>query len=141
MKRRSAVEGMFNDIVDTIKIKQKDLERTVNDYTSNTTQKPDMDLLESSQDITVLTDLPGVKKDDIKIDLTEDTLEITAYYIEEHGDKTFIRRERNQGKVNRVISLPEKINIDETSAKFENGVLTVVLSKQEKKQIFKVKVD
>lgn len=105
MKRRSAAEEMFNDIIDTIKDKQKDLERTVNEYTSNMPLRPTMDVVEDGEQVTVITDLPGVKRDDIKIDITEDTLEITAQFNQESEveGKSFVRKERKYGKANRVI--------------------------------------
>ena len=142
MKRRNAAEEMFNDIVDTIKDKQKDLERIFNEYTSNMPLRPTMDVIEDEEQITVITDLPGVKKENIKLDITEDNLEINAQFNQESEfeEKDFVRKERTYGQTNRIISLPAKIEINETSAKFENGVLTIILPKLEKKQI-EVKVD
>jgi HSP20 family protein len=141
MNRRDRAEEIFNDIFDTIKDKQKDIGGVVNGYTSNTTQKPAMDLIEDTENIAVITDLPGVNKEDITIDLTEDTLEITATFNEEPDGKNFIRKERRYGQVNRIISLPSKIKLDETSAVFENGVLTMVLTKQTSSKSYEVKVD
>jgi len=141
MKRRSRAEEIFNDIVDTIKDTQKDIEGTVNEYTSNVTKKPTMDVVEDIDDIIVIADLPGVIKDNMKIDLTEDTLEITAQFNVESEDKNFVRKERQYGKVNRIISLPSKIKLNESSAEFENGVLTIVLPKLENNNSFEVKVD
>jgi len=142
MKRNSA-EEIFNDITGTIKEKTKDIERTVNEYTSKMPLRPFMDVFEDDEHITVVTDLPGVKQKDIKIDISENTMEITALFNEETEveDKTFVRKERKYGKVNRTVSLPAKIKIDEASAKFENGVLTVTLPKLEMKQSFEVKVE
>jgi len=142
MKRRNAAEEMFNDIVDTIKDKQKDIERIFNEYTSNMPLRPTMDVIEDEEQITVITDLPGVKKENIKLDITEDNLEINAQFNQESEfeEKDFVRKERTYGQTNRIISLPAKIEINETSAKFENGVLTIILPKLEKKQ-FEVKVD
>ena len=141
MKRRSRAEEIFNDIVDTIKDTQKDIEGTVNEYTSNVTKKPTMDVVEDIDDIIVIADLPGVIKDNMKIDLTEDTLEITAQFNVESEDKNFVRKERQYGKVNRIISLPSKIKLNESSAEFENGVLSIVLPKLENNNSFEVKVD
>ncbi len=142
MKRNSA-EEIFNDITGTIKEKTKDIERTVNEYTSKMPLRPFMDVFEDDEQITVVTDLPGVKQKDIKIDISENTMEITALFNEETEveDKTFVRKERKYGKVNRTVSLPDRIKIDESSAKFENGVLTVTLPKLEMKQSFEVKVE
>ncbi len=143
MKRRNVAEEMFNGLIDTIKDKQKDLERTVNESISNMPIRPTMDVVEDGEQLTIITDLPGVKRDDIKLDITENTIEITAQFNQESEveDKEFVRKERIYGKVNRIISLPAKIEINKTSAKFENGVLTVILPKLDKKQTFEVKVD
>jgi HSP20 family protein len=143
MKRRSSAEEIFNDITGTIKEKTKDIERTVNEYTSKMPLRPFIDVFEDGEQITVITDLPGVKQEDIKIDITENTLEVTAQFNEETEveGKTFVRKERKYGKVNRTVLLPAKIKIDEASAKFENGVMTVVLPKLEMKQSFEVRVD
>lgn len=143
MKRKNAAEEMFNDIMDTLKVKQKDLERTVNEYSSNMSKKPSIDMLDDDEDITLITELPGVKKEDIKIDITDDTVELTAQFPDEtlYESKVFLRKERTYGEVKRTIELPELININESTAKFENGVLTLVLPKIEKKKSFEVKVD
>jgi HSP20 family protein len=143
MKRRNSAEEIFNDITGTIKEKTKDIERTVNEYTSKMPLRPFIDVFEDGEQITVITDLPGVKREDIKIDITENTLEVTAQFNEdtEVEGKTFVRKERKYGKVNRTVTLPAKIKIDEASAKFENGVMTVVLPKLEMKQSFEVRVD
>ena len=74
MKRRSRAEEIFNEIVNTVKDAQKDIEGTVNQYTSNANRILAMDVVDEDKDIIVITDLPGVVRDNIKIDLTEDTL-------------------------------------------------------------------
>jgi len=134
---------MFNDMVSTIREKQEELEKAVADYTSNVPAKPVMDVIEDEENLIVKTDLPGVKKEDIKIDITEDTLEITANFEEETEveDVNFIKRERRYGEATRLMKLPAKILINESTAKFENGVLTVTLPKLEKSESFEVKVD
>jgi HSP20 family protein len=138
MNRRNRAEEIFSDIFDTIKDKQKDIGGVMNEYTSNTT--PNMDVIEDDENIAVITDLPGVDKSNIKIDLTEDTLEITVQYNEEPDGKNFVRKERKYGLVNRTIDLPAKIKLDSTSAVFENGVLTIVLTKTDKESV-KINVD
>jgi HSP20 family protein len=143
MKRRGVAEQMFNDMVGTIREKQEELEKAVADYTSNVPAKPVMDVIEDDANIIVKTDLPGVKKEDIKIDITEDTLEITANFEEETEveDVNYLRRERRYGEARRLMKLPAKILMNDSTAKFENGVLTVTLPKLEKSESFEVKVD
>lgn len=143
MKRRSTAEEMFNDLMETLKDKQKDVERTVNEYSSNMSKKPSIDIIDDNEEFTIIMDLPGVLRENIKIDITEYAVEISAQFNDEtkFEDKTFLRKERKYGNVKRAIELPEKIDINESSAKYENGVLTIVLSKIEKKKSYEVKVE
>ncbi|WP_431062902.1 Hsp20/alpha crystallin family protein [Methanobacterium sp.] len=46
----------------------------------------------------------------------------------------FIKKERKYGEVKRTVSLPQLFKIDEAHAKFDNGVLTVTIPKEEKKK-------
>ncbi len=147
MRRRNMAEQMFSDMVDAIKEKQEELEKAIAEYKSSTPIKLNMDVTEDDENIKVVTDLPGVNKDDIKIDITEDTLTIDAQFKEEaeeegeEGGVMFHKKERSYGAANRTIVLPANIKIDEATAKFDNGVLTVILPKLEKKEVFEVKVD
>jgi HSP20 family protein len=141
MKKRDVAEQMFSDILDAIHEKQDDLEKAIADYTSSVPAKPTMDIMETDEDIVVKTDLPGAKKEDIKIDITEDSLEITANFEEEEEDFNFIKRERRCGEVKRAVILPTKIIMEKASAKFIDGVLTVTLPKLEKNESFEIKVD
>jgi HSP20 family protein len=143
MKRRDVAEQMFNDIIDTIREKQDDLEKVITDYTSNVPAKPTMDIMETDEDIVVKTDLPGAKKEDIKIDITEDSLEITANFEGETEleNVNFLKKERKCGEVKRAVVLPTKIIMEKAAAKFADGVLTVTLPKLEKNESFEVKLD
>jgi HSP20 family protein len=134
-------------MVDAIKEKQEELEKAIAEYKSSTPIKLSMDVTEEDDNITVVTDLPGVKKDDIKIDITEDTLTIEAKFEEEKEEEKeeeglkYHKKERSYGEASRTIVLPANIKIEEATAKFDNGVLTVILPKLEKKEVFEVKVD
>ncbi len=143
MKRRSAVEELLNDFVDSVRDKQEDIGKTIDDYTSNFSPKPNMDVVEDDENITVVSDLPGYEKENIKIDITEDSIEITARQEEEIDieGRRYVRQERVCGELNRIVSLPAKVQIHESSAKFENGILTVVMPKLDKNPRFKVEVD
>lgn len=143
---KKGVDTMFNDMIQTIKEKQVDLDNAIAEYTGGPV-KPAMDVMETEEDITVKTDLPGFKREDIKIDLTEDTLEIKAEFskeTEEEGEEegvTFHRKERRFGSAARTYILPAKVKIDDVTAKFSDGVLTVTMPKLEKKETFNVKID
>lgn len=76
-------------------------------------------------------DLPGVAKDDIDVNISNNTMTITAKKsenIEEEAERYF-RRERFYGKVQRSIVLPVDADHQRCEAKYENGVLTINMPK------------
>jgi HSP20 family protein len=123
-------ESVLSDIITSIREKQEDLGKSLSDY-SKSLQKPLADIIETDDAITVVTDLPGVKKDDVEVNISEDSLDIVAKFDDEITDEgtNYIRRERSYGETKRTIALPEKINIKKASAKFKDSVLTVELPK------------
>jgi HSP20 family protein len=123
-------ETMLSDIVNTIKDKQEELGKSLSDY-SLSFQKPLADIMETENSIIVITDLPGVKKEDINIDVSEDSIDISAKFEEEVNEEgaSYIKKERSYGETKRSINLPAKINIKEATAKFNDSVLTVRLPK------------
>lgn len=140
-KKRSLTESMLNDIVSTIREKQEDLGKSLSDYTMSL-QKPLADIMESDNAIVIITDLPGVKKEDVEINITEDSLDIVAKFDDEVTDEgtNYIKKERSYGETRRTIALPDKIDVKKASAKFKDSVLTVELPKiQEEKH--KVNID
>ena len=70
MKRNEA-EEMFSDIFNTLSEKQKDIGDLIEGYMTNTTTEPLIDVLDEDEDVTVLVNLPGIERDNIKIDITE----------------------------------------------------------------------
>jgi len=132
---RTTVQKVFEDMISTFREKQREFENAMSEY-GVPTGKLVMDVIETDEDIIVKTDLPGVKKEDIIIDLTEDSLEVTAKFEEESTveGKNFIKKERKYGEAKRSVILPKQIKIDEASAKFADSVLTVTIPKEEKKK-------
>jgi HSP20 family protein len=123
-------ENRLSDIVSTIRDKQEELGKSLSDYTSSF-QKPLADIMETETSIIIITDLPGVTKDDIDIDISEDRIDISAKFEEEISEEgaSYIKKERNYGETRRSISLPTKINVKGATAKFNDSILTVKLPK------------
>jgi HSP20 family protein len=123
-------ESVLSDIITSIREKQEDLGKSLSDY-SKSLQKPLADIIETDDALTVVTDLPGVKKEDVEVNISEDSLDIVAKFDDEITDEgtNYIKRERSYGETTRTIALPEKINIKKASAKFKDSVLTVELPK------------
>ncbi|GLB42406.1 putative small heat shock protein (HSP20) family protein [Lyophyllum shimeji] len=95
--------------------------------------KPRMDLHENAEKniVTATFELPGLKKEDVNIDLQNGRLTISAEakMSEEHEESGYAVRERRFGKVSRALQLPQGVKEDEIKASMENGVLTVTFPK------------
>ena len=80
-------------------------------------------------------DLPGIKKEDVKVKLDEGYLTITASTNENKDEKdkkgTYIRRERFSGSYSRSFYVGDNITENDIKAKFDNGVLTLNVPKPE----------
>ena len=90
------------------------------------------DIKETPEEYIVHAELPGVKKEDIKIDYNNNYLTISATRNNESEEKkdNYIRRERSYGLVSRVFYI-SNVNKDSIKAKFDNGVLNIELPKKE----------
>lgn len=88
---------------------------------------PQIEVLKSNGDLMVKADLPGLTKDDVKVELTDEALTISGERKEEKEEKGegFYRTERNYGRFFRQIPLPEGAKTDKANAVFTNGVLEV----------------
>lgn len=77
-------------------------------------------------------DIPGYDKKDINIEVKDGYLTVTASKEkeEENKDKNYIRRERVYGSFSRSFALGD-VDVDKIDAKFENGILDIVIPKEE----------
>jgi HSP20 family protein len=127
---RTTAEKMVNDVLKTLREKQEDLGKTITDYTAPTT--PYLDLVETSDEFILVADLPGVEKETLSVDVTSESVTITATFPEgmEGEDVNYVKRERGSGEVTRNIKLPAEIKIKEANANFEEAILTIILPKK-----------
>jgi len=88
---------------------------------------PQIEVLQKNGDLMVKADLPGLTKDDVKVELTDEMLTISGERKEEKEEKRegFFRSERTYGRFYRQIPLPEGATTDKANATFMNGVLEV----------------
>jgi len=77
----------------------------------------------------VRADLPGLTKDDVKVELTDEALTISGERKAEKEEKRegFFRSERSYGIFYRQIPLPQGVDADKATATFTNGVLEVTI--------------
>ena len=88
---------------------------------------PSVEMYEKDGKIHVCADLPGLKKDDVKINLNDDMLTIEGERKSERNDEQGGWSERSYGRFYRSIQLPDGINPDNATASFKDGVLEVIV--------------
>lgn len=90
---------------------------------------PQIEIFKKDNQITVRADLPGMKKEDIEVELTDDALILSGERRQESKDKRegYYRTERNYGSFYRNIPLPEGAKTENAHAVFQNGVLEITL--------------
>lgn len=91
---------------------------------------PEAEFFEKDGRLVVRTDLPGLNKEDIKIEVTNERLVIHGERKREKEEKgeRFVRSERSYGSFYRTFALPEGMNPETAKATFKNGVLEVTLA-------------
>lgn len=90
---------------------------------------PAADLDENDKAYFVSVDLPGVKKEDIKVEVHDGKLSVSGERKSERSDKGYV--ERKYGKFERIVTLPEEVDVEGIEAHFENGVLQLAIPKKE----------
>jgi HSP20 family protein len=103
---------------------------------------PHVDLEDRGKDFLLKAEMPGFRKEDINIQVTEDSVEIEGSVGWKYDDKTknYICRERECESFYRTVGLPEAIRVDVVEANLKDGVLELVMPKKTPKQKKKVPV-
>jgi len=92
---------------------------------------PQVDVRETDQEVEVIAELPGMDEADVDVSVAEGMLTIRGEKKSERereGDG-YILRERSFGRIERMVPLPEGLDLDSAEATFKNGVLTVKIAK------------
>lgn len=94
---------------------------------------PRTDMVETSDNYEIHLDLPGMSKDDLKINMQERQLTVSGERRHEarNEDDEFVRVERTFGHFHRAFTLPQSIDEDNIEASYENGVLKITVPKAE----------
>jgi HSP20 family protein len=124
----------LNDLITSIKEKQEEFTQILSDYTN---KKILIDVIETNDSIIVKADLPRIKKEDVEIAISEDSIDIYAEFEENKfdGETNYLQRERSYGEIRRSVKLPSKVKIKEAEGTFKNSILTIKLPKLVKKTL------
>ena len=94
---------------------------------------PTVDITEDADKYTLVFDIPGIDKSDVKMNFSDNTLKVSGERngMEEQKDLTCHRVERVFGKFYRSFTFPTMVNAEKISAAYKDGVLTVTVPKAE----------
>ena len=131
---QSEMNRLFNNLFDT---------PVPNGNTSVRRWIPPMDLVEQGDEFVLRADLPGVGKDDVKIELEDNVLTVSGERKTEHEERKegYYRVERASGSFSRSLRLPEGVDPQAVKADFENGVLEVRVPKPEQRKPQRVAIN
>ena len=127
-------ENLFDDWMD---FSFPDIDKTL--YGKHAKNMMKTDVKETDQGYEVAIDLPGFKKDEIKLELNDGYLTISAEKgldkDEKDKENRYIRRERYAGSMSRSFYVGESLTEQDIHAKYENGILTLDVPKEQKKAV------
>ena len=99
---------------------------------------PSVDVVRKEDRLVLRADLPGIKPEDVKIEVEDDVITVSGEHKEEKEEKKehYMRRERRYGSFSRSMALPKGVSVDDIEASSKDGVLEVSIPvpKAEKKQ-------
>ena len=123
MTLRDAMDRLFDDA----------FTRPLRMYDGSQMSVPAVDMYQTDNEVVVKAAIPGVKADDVQINVTGEVLTIKGETREkeETKDKAYHIREQRWGMFERTVALPTDVVADKAKAEFENGILTITLPKAE----------
>jgi HSP20 family protein len=111
--------------------------------TSGLMRTPETDVVETEREIRVHTEMPGLKRDDIEIDVENNVLTIRGEKREERTEGQegkYHIAERRYGTLTRSFVLPRDVDSENIQASFEDGVLNVTIPKSEQARRRRIEV-
>ena len=96
-----------------------------------------VELHEHDKEYCINAELPGVKKEDLDVDIDKNHITINAKKEEEHEEKDshYKKSEFRYGEFSRTVYFPEDIDTEKTTAKLEHGILKITAPKKEAEKV------
>lgn len=104
---------------------------------------PAVDVYEDKENVVVEATLAGIKPEEVNIAINDDVLTIEGrrQSTSEIDEKNYYRKEVRTGSFHRSVLLPVSVQSDKAEANFENGLLRIVLPKEEKAKSKNIKIN
>jgi len=103
---------------------------------------PALDIVDAGNEYHLDIEMPGIRKEDVKIEVSDNSIEISAETVKDDKKegKNYMWRERHSGRFHRILPLPRDVQADKVDAQMEHGVLKVILPKKAARSSKKKKV-
>ncbi len=138
--------GRFSNAIDTLLAVQQSVEAAhKNEYfergTTSRGSYPSFDLFQSGEDAVLTVEIPGMKKEDINIEIKDNLFRISgSRKLDYPENASFHRAERKSRSFDRTIRLPHKVDVESVKADYQNGILKIVLPRAESDKPKQIKV-
>lgn len=100
---------------------------------SGTGSYPPLNVFRQGDDLVVITELPGIERDDVEVQVQGDRIRIAGKKAIQYQDGASLhRRERIAGTFDRSIALPVEVDADRVKAEYRNGILALLLPRAER---------
>lgn len=102
---------------------------------------PPINVFRKGDDFAVITEVPGIKKSDLEIQVKDNTIRIAGTKSVEYAGKVSLhRRERLGGRFDRAVTLPVRIAAEQVKAEYRDGILALFLPRAEQDKPKSIKI-
>jgi HSP20 family protein len=128
----AALQDRINRIFDESFSRTSD----VDDDISMSAWKPSVDIYETDEAIILKAELPGIKKEDVSVEIKDNVLTLRGERVEDKEIKegSYFRKERCFGTFSRAFNLQHRVQPDKIKAKFKDGILEIEIPKPEEEK-------
>lgn len=137
---RKEMERIWEDIFPTEVRPRPEEQAWKRPANSAGTAKPAVDIIDRDEEVVILAEMPGVKKENLDISLQDSTLSIKGEVTGYEGEN-FTYSERDYRFFERAINIPVKVHVEKIKANLKDGVLEVHLPKIEEVKTRKIKIE
>ncbi|OFY87409.1 MAG: hypothetical protein A3F72_04195 [Bacteroidetes bacterium RIFCSPLOWO2_12_FULL_35_15] len=135
VRNRTMLPSLVSDLLDTETLLPNvfDLDEDLLNFSGRSLMIPSANIIESEKDFRIELAAPGLERKDFKVEVDNGILTITGEKEEEEKEEkgNYRRREYSYNSFNRSFALPENSLPDKIEAKYDNGILHVMLPKRE----------